>query len=94
MTNDAYRGSAPARPILRPESAGATSRNEVTALRSRVEELREVAHDALEILGPCDTDNPHVEVWCINHQQKRCDVPALLERFAALAFWHTQPTEK
>jgi hypothetical protein len=56
-------------------------RNEIMdaldALEQENARLRQVLSDALEVLGPCDTGNPHVEVWCIRHQQRRCDVPLL-----------------
>lgn len=57
----------------------------LAALVSRLKEAEAVAQDALDILGPCDDDNAHVEVWCINHQEKRCDVPDLRRRLAALS---------
>lgn len=45
----------------------------------------DIIREALENLGPCDDpkDNPHVEVWCITHRQKRCHVNE--EKAAALA---------
>ena len=38
---------------------------------------RELFVEALDELGLCDEDNPHVEVWCIRHRSKRCRVPEL-----------------
>lgn len=62
---------------------------ELRAERDRLREALDIANDALGVLGECDTDNVHVEVWCINHQEKRCQVPEIRARFAALA----TPTE-
>jgi hypothetical protein len=55
------------------------------ALSNENQRLREIANDALEVLGECDTDNVHVEVWCIRHQEKWCDVPQIRARFDALS---------
>jgi len=47
---------------------------EAQALAACVRDLAEALRLLLENVGACDdpAENPHVEVWCITHQQKRC----------------------
>ena len=58
--------------------------------------LREAWETALNYIGgPCDDPkkNPHVEVWCITHQEKRCTGTADYERALRALTTSTQEDE-
>jgi len=62
----------------RDDVAGRDRRYEV--LRAQRDEAVSLLQELLDEQVSCDTDNPHVAVWCIMHQAKRCHMDDIVAR--------------